>query len=59
MNDMLNTPTPADPNKRRNTMIAVAVGVGLLLCCCCVVAFGAIAYSCGDMIMGITNGCGF
>jgi len=50
-------PAGGSNNTRRNTIIAVVVGA-VLLCCCCLLAVGlALAWSCGDVLMGIANEC--
>ncbi|NUM43231.1 MAG: hypothetical protein HUU38_00880 [Anaerolineales bacterium] len=55
MNDQFGT--PEQPKNNNRTMIIIGVVVAVLLCCCCVVAVGA--YACGDMLMGVSNTCGF
>jgi len=58
MTDQMGTPPPAGaPTNRRNIMIWVVVGA-IVLCCCGVVAVGVpLAWSCGDMLMGVATEC--
>lgn len=55
MNDQFGT--PEQPKNNNRTMIIIGVVVAVLLCCCCVAVVAG--YACGDMIMGVSNTCGF
>ena len=61
MTDSLSTPPSEVPasgsnNRRRNIIIAVVVGL-LVLCCCCLLILLPLAWSCGDVLMGIASEC--
>jgi hypothetical protein len=47
---------PAPTNRNRN-LILIAVAALLLLCCCCLVILVPIAWSCGDVLTGISTQC--
>jgi hypothetical protein len=51
-NNQMGMPPVAPAPRKNNTTLIIVIAV-LVLCCCCVAIALPLAWSCGDMLMGV------